>query len=132
MHSRGEVLRALSPAGLAAWEFVRERPFFAREMAARHIVRTAECPAPDDAGQAAEWVGWLRHDRIPIISYPYEWSFGMLRDAALLTLDLMQSALEDGVILKDATPFNVQFVDGRPILIDIPSLVPHDGGPWEG
>jgi len=82
--------------------------------------------------EAVAWTGWLEHARIPIVSYPYEWSFGMLRDAALLTLDLMLAALADGAILKDATPYNVQFVDARPVFIDLPSFVPHDGGPWEG
>ena len=44
----------------------------------------------------------------PVVSYPYEWSFGMLRDAALLQLDLTLAALDEGMTLKDATPFNVR------------------------
>jgi hypothetical protein len=102
-------------------------------MAAGRIVRTEEVAPPAHlTAPPGEWVGWLRHERIPRITYPYEWSFGMLRDAALLTLDLMQAALADGVILKDASPFNVQFVGTRPVFIDVASFVPHQGGPWEG
>lgn len=127
------MLRALSAHGWAAWEFVRSRPFFEREMAAGRIVRTEEIPPPaPPVAPEGPWVGWLRHERIPRISYPYEWSFGMLRDAALLTLDLMHAALADGAILKDASPFNVQFVGARPVFIDVASFVPHQGGPWEG
>lgn len=55
---------------------------------------------------------------IPIVSYPYEWSFSQLKDAALLTLSIQKDALEYGMILKDATAFNVQFVDASPIFID--------------
>lgn len=73
----------------------------------------------------------IEHRRIPYISYPYEWSFDMLRDAALLTLDLMEESLQYGFILKDATPFNVQFCDGRPVWIDLPSFAPYRANqPW--
>lgn len=75
----------------------------------------------------------LQHERIPFISYPYEWSFEMLKDAATLTLDLVLRLLDHNYILKDATPFNVQFVGARPIFIDIGSFVPHEEGPpWVG
>ena len=55
---------------------------------------------------------------VPFISYPYEWSFSQLKDAALLTLKIQKIALDHGMILKDATPFNVQFFEGRAIFID--------------
>jgi SAM-dependent methyltransferase len=61
----------------------------------------------------------LRHERVPFVSYPYEWSFSMLKDAAMLQLDLMLDALECGLVLKDATPYNVQFVGSRPVFIDV-------------
>ena len=57
----------------------------------------------------------------------------MLKDAALLQLELLQDALAEGMILKDASSFNVQWIGSRPIFIDIPSftrLVP--GEPWVG
>lgn len=60
----------------------------------------------------------LRPERIPFISYPYEWSFSELRDAALLTLDVQKQAFEFGMTLKDASAFNVQFVGSRPVFID--------------
>ena len=60
----------------------------------------------------------IRPERIDFISYPYEWSFGMLRDAALLTLDAQALAFEQGFTLRDATAYNVQFRRGRPVLID--------------
>jgi hypothetical protein len=68
---------------------------------------------------------------IPFISYPYEWSFDMWRDAALVTLKLAIQALQKGMILKDATPFNIQFYNGRPIFIDTLSFeIYEDNKPW--
>ena len=68
---------------------------------------------------------------IPFISYPYEWSFGQLRDAALLTLDLQERALARGFVLRDASAYNVQLVDGRPLFIDTLSFERYrEGGPW--
>jgi hypothetical protein len=73
----------------------------------------------------------IRPEPIPTISYPYEWSFGMLKDAALVTLDAQVAAAERGFTLRDATAFNVQFLGGRPILIDTLSFEPAEAGaPW--
>ncbi len=75
----------------------------------------------------------LRHERIPFVSYPYEWTFGMLREAALLQLDLELEALAAGLTLKDATPYNVQFRGSRPAFIDVGSFERlREGEPWAG
>lgn len=55
---------------------------------------------------------------IPFISYPYEWSFSQLKDAALLTLSIQKTAIEYGMSLKDASAYNIQFLNGKPIFID--------------
>ncbi len=73
----------------------------------------------------------LRPERVPFISYPYEWCPGQLRDAALLTLRVQTLAMDAGMSLRDASAFNVQFLRGRPVLIDTLSfeaLV--EGRPW--
>jgi hypothetical protein len=69
--------------------------------------------------------------QIPFISYPYEWSFDMWKDAALLTLQIALASLKKEMILKDATPFNVQFVNGKPVFIDTLSFEIYESGkPW--
>jgi SAM-dependent methyltransferase len=60
----------------------------------------------------------IRPEPLDFVSYPYEWSFGQLRDAALLTLQAQNVAAEAGFTLRDATAYNVQFQRGRPLLID--------------
>lgn len=68
---------------------------------------------------------------VPFISYPQEWSFSQLKDAALLTLSLCEKALEKGMILKDASAYNIQFVGAKPVLIDTLSFeVYPEGEPW--
>ena len=68
----------------------------------------------------------LRPEKIPFISYAYEWSFDMLKDAALLTLELAKAGLPYGVILKDATHFNIQWLNGGPVFIDTLSFEKYD------
>ena len=68
---------------------------------------------------------------IPFISYPYEWCFEQLQDAALLTLKILRNAIDHGMILKDATPYNIQFLSGKPVFIDTLSFEKyHPHKPW--
>ena len=73
----------------------------------------------------------LEPEVIPFISYPYEWSFSQLKDAALVTLQIQKMALKYGMCLKDASAYNIQFRHGKPILIDILSFEKYqEGKPW--
>jgi hypothetical protein len=73
----------------------------------------------------------LKPEQLPYVSYPYEWSFSQLKDAALLTLRLQARALGHGLWLKDASAYNVQFLRGRPIFIDTLSFEAYpEGQPW--
>lgn len=72
----------------------------------------------------------LKPEKIPFISYPYEWSFDMLKDAALLTLKLLKESLQFGMILKDATPYNIQWHNGKLIFIDTLSFEKYEETPW--
>ncbi len=79
----------------------------------------------------SEWYKTLRPEPIHFISYPYEWTGSQLRDAGILTLLIMRKAMEHGMILKDATPYNVQFHSGRPLFIDTLSFEWYDESkPW--
>lgn len=70
-------------------------------------------------------------ERVPFISYPYEWSFGQLKDAALATLSIQKRALKAGMSLKDASAYNIQFYQARPTLIDSLSFeIYQEGEPW--
>ena len=73
----------------------------------------------------------LLPEQLGTISYPYEWCFSQWKAAALLTIDLATTAMAYGMMLKDATPFNIQFTGCRPILIDTLSFELYDQSkPW--
>jgi len=73
----------------------------------------------------------LQPEVIPFISYPYEWCFSQLKEAALITLEIQKTALQKGMILKDASAFNIQFLHGKPVMIDTLSLERYtEGEPW--
>jgi hypothetical protein len=70
-------------------------------------------------------------ERVPFISFPYEWSFGQLKDAALATLGIQKRALKLGMSLKDASAYNIQFNRGKPVMIDTLSFETYkEGEPW--
>lgn len=73
----------------------------------------------------------IQPEVVPFVSYPYEWCFSQLKDAALLTLDIQQAALAHGMWLKDASAYNIQFRHGQPVFIDTLSFEKYiDGRPW--
>ena len=73
----------------------------------------------------------IQPEPIPFISYPYEWCFRQLKDAALLTLMMVKTSMEYGMILKDATPYNIQFHRSKPVFIDTLSFERYEPSrPW--
>ena len=88
------------------------------EVAENHVGRT-------------DWYKTLQPQQLPFLSYAWEWSFEQLKDAALTTLNICTLALQKGMILKDATPTNVQMVEGRFKLIDTLSFENYkEGEAW--
>ena len=73
----------------------------------------------------------IQPERVPFISYPYEWSFSQLKEAALATLSIHKRALKLDMSLKDASAYNIQFVRGKAMLIDTLSFEAYkEGEPW--
>jgi precorrin-6B methylase 2 len=125
----GRVLRALSEDGLRDWIALSESKLFAEAVAEDKLVATSRVDEGSIAGAAAV----LEHRRIPFVSYPYEWTFAMLRDAALLQLELLRRALAEDLILKDSSSYNVQWNGARPVFIDVGSFERLPAGePWAG
>ena len=128
------MLRAVSDEGLADWQALAASKLFSTFVERGRLIPTE----PVEGAAAAEivdgrWAGLLRHERIPFVSYPYEWTFGMLKDAALLQLELLLAALDEDLILKDSSPYNVQWRGSQPVFIDIGSFERlRAGEPWIG
>jgi hypothetical protein len=88
------------------------------ELQSRGLLVEHEVVSPELALDPRTAAATIRPEIVPFISYPYEWTFGELKDAALLTLEAQSVAAARGFTLRDATAFNVQFLRGKPILID--------------
>ena len=78
-----------------------------------------------------EYYKIIKQEKVRFISYPYEWSFDMLKDASLVTLRIQNISMEFGMSLKDASAYNIQFQNGKPVLIDVTSFDMYANGPWK-
>ena len=93
------------------------------------LIPHVEVPVPPAEPDSASLV--IQPDPVAFISYPFEWCPGQLRDAAEATLEIQRVALEHGMTLRDASAYNIQFHDGRPVLIDTLSFEPLvEGRAW--
>ena len=93
------------------------------------LIPHKEVPATHAASPEAYKV--LQPERVEFISYPYEWCFSQLREAALATLAVQRGALSRGMSLKDCSAYNVQFRRGKAVFIDTLSFQRcPEGEPW--
>jgi SAM-dependent methyltransferase len=132
-YHHGAVYRALSGEASRDWALFRESRLFGEATLKGALVATEEADPHAVPTPLGRWKTVLAHDAVPFVSYPYEWTFGMARAAALLQLDLLSAALDEGLVLRDGSAFNVQWVGSRPMFIDVTSfgrLRPGDA--WAG
>jgi ribosomal protein L11 methylase PrmA len=132
--SRGEeIFRTVHAGGAAGYERARDNGLIQALQTRGWLIPTEEIDrvTAHSIGLQAKHV--LRHPRLPFISYPYEWSFAALKDAAVLHLEVILACLEREVSLSDASAYNVQFEGYRPLFIDVLSLQPYsEGEAWLG
>lgn len=131
-HFEDRIFRTVAPSVAPQFQQVLASPFIQKRMEQADIVQTEVIDAAIP-GLGAEGGMVLEHQKIPFISYPYEWTFGALKDAALLHLDLLLDGLEHGLTMSDATAYNIQFLGSRPVFIDTLSFRPYKEGEfWPG
>lgn len=117
------------------WEILEASQFFTQATARQELVETTRVAelAPDQFTLGEQWAAVLQHKPLPFISYPYEWSFSMLRDAGLLHIRLLQAALQEKLITKDGSAYNIQWQGTNPVFIDIGSFQRYKSGHiWAG
>jgi hypothetical protein len=134
-YRNGEVFRGLTEGAFEDWQTLASTSFYRRFTENGSLIPTQQVDSSTAAAVASpvRWAAVLKHQRVPFVSYPYEWSFGMLKDAALLQLDLLLAALDEGMTIKDGSAYNVQWLGRSPVFVDVGSfqkLAP--GQPWIG
>jgi hypothetical protein len=125
----GEVFRQVNRAGREHYDALMTSGLYDALVRDRLLVPHSESDL--SLARTPDAYKVLRPAVVPFISYPYEWCFSQLKDAALATLTIQKRAFERGLSLRDASAFNIQFVDGRPLLIDTLSFERcREGEPW--
>jgi hypothetical protein len=133
LRSDGRVIRVLDATAAAEWQALAKSPFLSEAMAQGRVVPTREIDLARAGTSDPRWTLALEHDRIPFLSWPYEWSFGMLKDAARLHLQLLVESLDAGFTMKDGSAYNLQWVGASPSFIDLGSFEQwKSGAPWAG
>jgi hypothetical protein len=113
----GIYYRYLNPSYRAAYEQLMNSGLYTKLIDLGYLIsHEEEDPQSEDAYKV------LKPRQLQFISYPYEWSFSQLKDAALLTLKIQRASLQFGLSLKDATGFNIVFEGNKPIFIDSTSF----------
>lgn len=121
----GGLYRRIEPVYAGEYGRLMSSGLYEALSGARLLICHEAVPAqPEDAGAYAV----IKPEVVPFISYPYEWSFSQLKDAALATLAIQKKALEHGMTLKDASAYNIQFFRGLPVLIDTLSFENYNEG----
>ncbi|TMB48806.1 MAG: class I SAM-dependent methyltransferase [Chloroflexi bacterium] len=118
----GRLLRQINDSFAERWSAF-EQSALRRELTGDRLLIEHQ-PAPLELAWDEHAAAVIEPERVELITYPWEWSFSQLRDAALLTLEAQERAAAAGFTLRDASAFNVQFLRGKPILIDSLSFEP--------
>ncbi|HEY4490836.1 MAG TPA: SAM-dependent methyltransferase, partial [Acidobacteriota bacterium] len=125
----GEIYRQVNLVYKEHYDHLMHSGLYDKLTGARLMVSHEEMdqvPARTDAAYKI-----IKPQRVSFLSYPYEWSFSQLKDAALTTMEILKIALQHDMILKDSSAFNIQFVNGKPIFIDTLSFERYrEGEPW--
>lgn len=132
VHRSGDrILRTIGPRAVASYEAARDSGVL-KKYVERSVLVDSLPLDPADLGLLSDptVVYVVEHPKIPFISYPYEWSFSLLKKAALHHLDFQLDLLSDGFVLSDATAYNVQFDGHQPVFIDLLSIRPYREGEY--
>ena len=128
-----EIYRAVMMPGREHYDFVQSKGLLDELAETGKLVETREVDRKVLNGDAGGAYKVLQHSRVPFVSYPYEWSFPMLKQAALLHLEIQLQALESGITLSDASAYNIQFKGPKPVFIDTLSFREYrEGEIWVG
>jgi hypothetical protein len=125
----GVLYRQVNLSYQADYDLLMQSGLYERLVKGKGLIPHQEVLAEPEIPELAYRV--IQPEPVEFISYPYEWCFSQLKDAALLTLAIQKKALDFNLALKDASAYNIQFHKGRAVLIDTLSFEAYqEGQPW--
>ncbi|MBA4320382.1 MAG: SAM-dependent methyltransferase [Flavobacterium sp.] len=128
-YDRGEIYRQINYDYKENYDLLMRSGLYENLTRNRYLISHEEAALAKDEN----FCGYkkIKPEDIPMISYPYEWCFSQLKEAALLTLDIQKISMDYGMSLKDASAYNIQFYKGKPIFIDTLSFEKYKvSEPW--
>ncbi|MDR1001562.1 MAG: hypothetical protein LBL96_12340 [Clostridiales bacterium] len=127
-HKDGVLYRQIRPAYLEKYRQLMDSGLYEELVKERLIIPHKEITI---GGYDSHGGIVIQPKRVPFVSYPYEWSFGQYQDAALTTLKVHLTALKYGMFLKDASSYNIQFLNRYALIIDTLSFeIYEERSPW--
>ncbi len=130
---KNNVLREIFSSGLNKFNFLKKNNLLNELIKKNFIVQTEEVKSEEILKLKSKDESIIvEHEKLEFISYPYEWTFNQLKDAAIFHLDLQIFLLEKDAKLIDASAYNVQFKNLKPIFIDTLSIAEYKEGEFWG
>lgn len=123
----GEIYRVVNRVYKEDYDHLKKSGLYSKLVKEKLLVKHRELSVGGDK----KVYKLIKPEFVKYISYPYEWSFNQLKDVALTALRIEKIALNHGMSLKDASAYNFQFVNLKPVLIDTLSFERvKEGSPW--
>ena len=129
----GRIFRSVEKAGAETYNSISKSGLLSDSIKAGFLIGSRSLRSEDWPTNLQHSVEVIEHDKLPFISYPYEWSFSQLKAAALHHLDFQVFLFDKGAVLRDASAYNIQFDGSTPVFIDLLSIKPYrEGEYWMG
>lgn len=127
------IIRVVKKFGKKRYDYIKDKDVISESIKKKFLIPTKDVTGEFKEAKINDCIYFLEHQKIDYISYPYEWSFYQLKSAALHHLDFQLFLIDKDVVLIDSSAFNIQFINHKPIFIDILSLDKYNEGDyWKG
>ena len=127
---KGRIYRGLNSEGCKRFRYIEKNKILKDSITDNYLIDTNVVSNSEINNENNNFEIILEHKKINFISYPYEWCFDQLKDAALHHLNFQLYLLDKNCVLIDASAFNIQFINSKPIFIDVLSIAEYKEGSY--
>lgn len=130
VNHQNNIYRVITDLGVERYQSVRQTPVINQLIKKQWLLDETIIPAEQAKQISQQAAVLLQHPKLSFVSYPYEWTFSALKQAALRHLQIQIYALKNNISLVDATAYNMQFIGANPVFIDHLSFAPYQAGEY--